>query len=114
LRGVKMDRAVLRGADFTGAHLQSANLRFGTGQDRAKRISRQPHSTAPAPRHARSGERPGEDTTASILAFSAEMRRPSLGGARSCNRGGETPVEYREPKMNLATGFATGRDSTCW
>ena len=26
LRGVKMDRAVLRGADFTGAHLQSANL----------------------------------------------------------------------------------------
>lgn len=26
LRGVKMDRAVLRRADFTGAHLQSANL----------------------------------------------------------------------------------------
>jgi len=26
LRGIKMDRAVLRGADFTGAHLQSANL----------------------------------------------------------------------------------------
>src|SRR5712672_3096712 len=26
LRGVKMDRAVLRGADFTGANLQSANL----------------------------------------------------------------------------------------
>ena len=26
MRGVKMDRAVLRGADFTGAHLQSANL----------------------------------------------------------------------------------------
>jgi hypothetical protein len=26
LRGVKMDRAALRGADFTGAHLQSANL----------------------------------------------------------------------------------------
>jgi Pentapeptide repeats (8 copies) len=26
LRGVKMDRAVLRGADFSGAHLQSANL----------------------------------------------------------------------------------------
>src|SRR5271165_7427857 len=26
LRGVKMDRAVLRGADFTGAHLQRANL----------------------------------------------------------------------------------------
>jgi hypothetical protein len=26
LRGVKMDRAVLRGAYFTGAHLQSANL----------------------------------------------------------------------------------------
>src|ERR1700682_388139 len=26
LRGVKMDLAVLRGADFTGAHLQSANL----------------------------------------------------------------------------------------
>ena len=25
LRGIKMDRAVLRGADFTGAHLQSAN-----------------------------------------------------------------------------------------
>ena len=26
LRGVKMDRAVLRSADFTGAHLQRANL----------------------------------------------------------------------------------------
>ena len=26
LRGIKMDRAVLRGADFSGAHLQSANL----------------------------------------------------------------------------------------
>jgi uncharacterized protein YjbI with pentapeptide repeats len=26
LRGIKMDRAVLRGADFTAAHLQSANL----------------------------------------------------------------------------------------
>jgi hypothetical protein len=26
LRGIKMDRAVLRGADFTGAHLQNANL----------------------------------------------------------------------------------------
>jgi uncharacterized protein YjbI with pentapeptide repeats len=26
MRGVRMDRAVLRGADFTGAHLQSANL----------------------------------------------------------------------------------------
>jgi len=26
LRGIKMDRAVLRRADFTGAHLQSANL----------------------------------------------------------------------------------------
>jgi hypothetical protein len=26
LRGIKMDRALLRGADFTGAHLQSANL----------------------------------------------------------------------------------------
>jgi hypothetical protein len=26
LRGIKMDRAVLRGADFTGAQLQSANL----------------------------------------------------------------------------------------
>jgi hypothetical protein len=26
LRGIKMDRAVLRGADFTGAHLQAANL----------------------------------------------------------------------------------------
>jgi uncharacterized protein YjbI with pentapeptide repeats len=26
LRGVKMDRALLSGADFTGAHLQSANL----------------------------------------------------------------------------------------
>src|SRR5215510_15616995 len=26
LRGIKMDRAVLRGADFTGAHLQRANL----------------------------------------------------------------------------------------
>src|SRR5499427_7228757 len=26
LRGIKMDRAVLRGADFTGARLQSANL----------------------------------------------------------------------------------------
>ena len=26
LRGIKMDRAVLRGADFTGAHLESANL----------------------------------------------------------------------------------------
>src|SRR5919198_659946 len=26
LRGIKMDRAVLRGADFTGAYLQSANL----------------------------------------------------------------------------------------
>src|SRR5438477_12721605 len=26
LRGIKMDRAVLRGADFTGANLQSANL----------------------------------------------------------------------------------------
>ena len=26
LRGIKMDRAVLRGADFTGAHLQTANL----------------------------------------------------------------------------------------
>src|SRR5260370_35550850 len=26
LRGIKMDRAVLSGADFTGAHLQSANL----------------------------------------------------------------------------------------
>lgn len=26
LRGVKMDRALLRRADFTGAHLQSANL----------------------------------------------------------------------------------------
>jgi len=26
LRGIKMDRSVLRGADFTGAHLQSANL----------------------------------------------------------------------------------------
>jgi uncharacterized protein YjbI with pentapeptide repeats len=26
LRGIKMDRAVLRGADFNGAHLQSANL----------------------------------------------------------------------------------------
>jgi uncharacterized protein YjbI with pentapeptide repeats len=27
LRGIRMDRAVLRGADFTGANLQSANLR---------------------------------------------------------------------------------------
>jgi uncharacterized protein YjbI with pentapeptide repeats len=26
LRGIKMDRAVLKGADFCGAHLQSANL----------------------------------------------------------------------------------------
>ena len=26
LRGIKMDRAVLKGADFSGAHLQSANL----------------------------------------------------------------------------------------
>src|ERR1700730_238150 len=26
LRGIKMDRALLNGADFTGAHLQSANL----------------------------------------------------------------------------------------
>ena len=26
LRGIKMDRALLGGADFTGAHLQSANL----------------------------------------------------------------------------------------
>src|SRR5438045_4917978 len=26
LRGIKMDRAVLRGADFSGADLQSANL----------------------------------------------------------------------------------------
>src|SRR3984893_17112898 len=26
LRGIKMDRAVLRAADFTGAHLQRANL----------------------------------------------------------------------------------------
>jgi hypothetical protein len=26
LRGIKMDRAVLKGADFTGAHLQRANL----------------------------------------------------------------------------------------
>src|SRR5438132_6022961 len=26
LRGIKMDRAVLRGADFTGAQLQRANL----------------------------------------------------------------------------------------
>jgi Pentapeptide repeats (8 copies) len=26
LRGIRMDRAVLRGADFTGARLQSANL----------------------------------------------------------------------------------------
>ena len=26
LRGIKMDRAILRGADFTGAHLQRANL----------------------------------------------------------------------------------------
>src|SRR6266513_2939399 len=26
LRGIKMDRAVLRGADFCGANLQSANL----------------------------------------------------------------------------------------
>src|SRR6266699_977624 len=26
LRGIKMDRAVLRVADFSGAHLQSANL----------------------------------------------------------------------------------------
>jgi hypothetical protein len=26
LRGIKMDRALLSGADFTGAHLQSANL----------------------------------------------------------------------------------------
>src|SRR6202022_3234845 len=26
LRGIKMDRAVLRNADFTGANLQSANL----------------------------------------------------------------------------------------
>src|ERR1700749_3723375 len=26
LRGIKMDRVVLRAADFTGAHLQSANL----------------------------------------------------------------------------------------
>src|SRR5438067_11137754 len=26
LRGIKMDRALLKGADFTGAHLQSANL----------------------------------------------------------------------------------------
>jgi hypothetical protein len=29
LRGIKMDRAVLRGADFTGANLQSANLVAG-------------------------------------------------------------------------------------
>src|SRR6476646_9636594 len=26
LRGIKMDRAVLKGADFTGTHLQRANL----------------------------------------------------------------------------------------
>src|SRR5271165_5219101 len=35
LRGVKMDRAVLRGADFTGAHLQRANLIGATAEGRA-------------------------------------------------------------------------------
>src|SRR5437899_5207918 len=35
LRGIKMDRAVLRGADFTGAHLQRANL-IGTISEAAR------------------------------------------------------------------------------
>src|SRR5438552_4619670 len=33
LRGIKMDRAVLRGADFTGAHLQRANLIGAVSQE---------------------------------------------------------------------------------
>jgi len=33
LRGIKMDRAVLRGTDFTEAHLQSANLIGATLQE---------------------------------------------------------------------------------
>ena len=35
LRGIRMDRAVLRGADFTAAHLQSANL-IGAILERAR------------------------------------------------------------------------------
>jgi hypothetical protein len=43
LRGIKMDRAVLRGADFTGAHLQSVNL-IGAARKRVSigRIYREP------------------------------------------------------------------------